>query len=336
MANPICTQQKHSTPIASRCWARWTSPRRNIQASLHVLIPGAALPEDGRRLLPPLPKLQALLARMVRESVIEADDDGPAEPFEMALARAYGLPGEPGRTPWAAYETQTFGAACAWFTPVHLEARMNDVRLCPPADLPVPQDQSRALLEACAPLLAEDGVTLRYVRPDAWLALGDVLEDLTCWSPRRAADRSLMPAQLLRTGDPARQRKLSRLTSELQMLLHAHPLNHARERDGLAAINALWIHGAGRLAQAITPAPGVLVADTLPSAHQGWAEAWQALDDGPLTQLWTHLQSGGFARLTLCGPRRARNWAAVPGVSWRAAARRLFGAAPIAAALEGL
>jgi hypothetical protein len=307
-----------------------------VVSFLHVLISGVALPDGGQRLLPPLPKLQALLARMVRESVIEAEDDCPAEPFEMALARAYGLPSEPGRTPWAAYETQTIGTACAWFTPVHLQARMNDVCLSDPADLPVPQDQSRALLQACAPLLAEDGITLRYVRPDAWLALGDILESLICWSPHRAAGRSLMPEQLLRAGDPAQQNKLLRLTSELQMLLHAHPVNSVRERDGRVAINALWLHGAGRLAQTITPAPGVMTAGALPSDHQAWAEAWQALDAGPFTQLLTHLQNGGSARLTLCGAHCARTWAATPRTSWRAAARRLLRPAPIAAALEGL
>jgi hypothetical protein len=305
-----------------------------VPSFLHLLIPNAAAHNGGQRALPPLPRLQALLTRMAPESVIEADDDCPADPFETALARARGLPDAPGRTPWAAWETQTIGAPCAWFAPAHLAAGMNDVRLSGPADLRVPEDQSRALLAACAPLLTDDGVALRYARPDAWLAQGDVLEGLTCWSPRRAAGRSLLPEQLLRADDPARQRKLLRLTSELQMLLYAHPVNDAREREGLAAINSLWIHGAGQLTQSIAPTPTVVAGGL--SADQNSVEAWQTLDAGPLADLLAHLQSGGMARLTLCGPRRARTWVAARRASWRAVTRRLFRPEPVAAVLEGL
>jgi hypothetical protein len=299
-----------------------------------MLIAGATAPGGGQ--LPPLPNLQALLARAARKSIVQADEDSPADPLDLALARACGLPGAPGRVAWAAYETQTMGAPCAWLAPAHLEAGMNDVRLFDPADLRVSEAQSRALLDACAPLLAEDGMALRYVRPDAWLAQGDALDGLTCWSPRRAAGRSLRPEQLLRADDPARQGKWLRLASELQMLLYAHPVNDARERAGLPAINALWIHGAGRLAQPVAPAPGVSVASDLLSADRDSAQAWQALDAGPVARLLVHLQDGGIARLTLCGSRRARTWVAAPRVSWRAVARRLFRPVSVAAALEGL
>jgi hypothetical protein len=300
------------------------------------MIPGAAAPGGGKRALPPLPNLQALLGRMVQQGVIEADDDCPADPFEIALARAHGLPDVPGRTPWAAYDTQTIGAPCAWLAPAHLEAGMNDVRLSGPARLQVPEAQSRALLEACVPLLAEDGVALRYVRPDAWLAQGEMFDGLTCWSPRRAAERSLLPQQLLRADDPARHGKLVRLSSELQMLLYAHPVNGAREREGLDAINALWIHGAGRLAQPVAPTPGVAVAADLLLADRDSVETWQMLDSGPLAQLLARVQGGAGACLTLCGPRRARTWAAVPRSSWWAAARRLFRPVSVPVVLERL
>ena len=273
---------------------------------------------------------------MTPGQVIEADDDSPADPFELALARARGLPDAPGRTPWAAYETQTVGVPCAWLVPAHLEAGMNDVRLSDPADLQIPEDQSRALLTACAPLLTEDGIALRYVRPGAWLAQGEMLEGLTCWSPRRATGRSLLPGQLLRADDPARQGKLLRLVSELQMLLHAHPVNDTRERAGLPAINALWLHGAGRLEQLAAPGPDVLLATDLIAPDRDRTQAWQGLDAGPVAQLLAHAQDGGSVRLTLCGPFRARTWVARPGASWRAVARRLLRPVSIAAALEGL
>jgi hypothetical protein len=40
---------------------------------------------------------------------------------------------------------------------------------------------------------------------------------------------------------------LRRLMTELQMLLHEHPVNLQRQRRGLPALNAIWIHGEGML-----------------------------------------------------------------------------------------
>ena len=41
--------------------------------------------------------------------------------------------------------------------------------------------------------------------------------------------------------------KLRRLMTELQMLLHEHPVNLRRQARGAAPINALWLWGAGQL-----------------------------------------------------------------------------------------
>lgn len=40
---------------------------------------------------------------------------------------------------------------------------------------------------------------------------------------------------------------LRRLMTELQMLLHEHPVNTQRELRGLPALNAIWVHGEGML-----------------------------------------------------------------------------------------
>ena len=41
------------------------------------------------------------------------------------------------------------------------------------------------------------------------------------------------------------------LLNEVQVLLHQHPLNAARQTRGLPPVNSVWFWGAGRL-----PAPG--------------------------------------------------------------------------------
>jgi hypothetical protein len=45
-----------------------------------------------------------------------------------------------------------------------------------------------------------------------------------------------------------------RLVNEAQMLLHAHPLNAAREARGEPAVNSVWLWGAGR-APRVPPSP---------------------------------------------------------------------------------
>jgi hypothetical protein len=34
--------------------------------------------------------------------------------------------------------------------------------------------------------------------------------------------------------------------NEAQMLLHEHPINQARERQGLTLVNSIWLSGGGR------------------------------------------------------------------------------------------
>ena len=52
---------------------------------------------------------------------------------------------------------------------------------------------------------------------------------------------------------------LRRLMTELQMLLHEHPVNTQRQLRGLPALNAIWAHGEGMLSD--------VKAMTLPAAH---------------------------------------------------------------------
>jgi hypothetical protein len=82
------------------------------------------------------------------QATLEVDEDSPATPFEQALARAHGLPGEPGRVAWAAFDTGTVGAPCAWLRPCHWQVGMDQVSLLEPGELALGEAESRALLAA--------------------------------------------------------------------------------------------------------------------------------------------------------------------------------------------
>ena len=291
----------------------------------HLLIADAAPPRlegDPIPALPPLPTLDALLTHMRQADIIEADDDCPATPFEMALARAHRLPGAPGRVPWAAFESGIAGTPCAWFKPCHWQLGMGHAQLIESAALALTEDESRALLAAVRPLLAEDGVTLTRTRPDAWLAQGELLRGLSAWSMRRAQQQTLAPEMLAQAPTPTQNAHLRRLQAELQMLLHDHPVNEARERARRYPVNALWIDGAGALEALLPPDPHVEVesrlADLPPEASlEQFHAAWRAIDGGSLARLRRVLDGGGDARLTLCGPRRAITCAPARGLGAR-------------------
>lgn len=295
--------------------------------SPHLLIAGAAPPVDaGATLpaLPPLPNLDALLRRLrvVQRLAVDDADEAPATPHELALARAHGLPGAPGRIAWAAFERGVVGTPCAWLQPAHIQLSMDDVQLIDPAALELSEAESQALLAACAPLLAQDGLRLRHVSPGRWLAEGELLRGLVCTSPARAATRRLSRQALARADAPAQQRQLARLQSELEMLLSAHPVNQAREAARQWPANALWLHGAGALDAPVPARTGVRVA---PQLTQGEAAchaaahvaAWQAIDADDAAALLAALRAGQSVQLTLSGPRRALTLASGGAGLWQ-------------------
>ncbi len=290
---------------------------------LHLLIDGAAPPtDDGAALppLPPLPQLEALLRRLQAAGRIDCGDDAPDTPFERALAQAHGLSGAPGQRPWAAFEQGVVGTPCAWMRPCHWQLGMDHVTLLDPALLALTEVESRALLAAVQPLLAEDGIALHYVRASTWLAQGELLRGLTTWSLARAARQPITRDVLAAAPTPAQGAQLRRLQNECQMLLYPHPVNEAREAARQWPVNALWLDGAGVLDQALAPARGLRVEQRLAQAGTdpaAQAAAWQAIDADAVAALRQQLHAGTDVRLTLCGPRQAHSFMAGRGLRFK-------------------
>ncbi len=289
-----------------------------VPEPLHLLIADAAPPHGAP--LPPwpaLPHLQALLARMRAHATIELDEDSPATAFELALARAHGLPGTPGHMAWAAFETGAVGTPCAWFRPCHWQVGMDQVSLLEPDELALTETESRALLTALQPLLAEDGLALRYAAPDRWLAQGELLRGLRTASMARALQQPLTPDALTAAPDAAQGARLRRLQSEMQMLLYSQAVNDAREAARRYPVNAVWIEGAGALDAPVPINPAVRSDSRLqtpPASTDAYRRAWQAIDQESLAPLLAAQRGGMPVRLTLCGARRAITLASVHGL----------------------
>jgi len=216
--------------------------------------------------------LVCVLPGLLREAVADAQPPGRAgegarTPCLARLLAAAGAPAaEPGGigaalAPWYGVVRQTdwpFAAlrlaalgvdpgTDAWLAadPVTLEAGRDDVRLLGPvADLS--PDDAAALVATLNAHFRDDGLVFVAPRPDAWFVRTAVVPDLATHPLDVACGRTLHG--LLPTGRDAPQWR--RWQSEIQMLLHEHPVNVARESAARRVVNSVWFWGAGTRAPA--------------------------------------------------------------------------------------
>jgi hypothetical protein len=289
---------------------------------MHLLIPFAASATAGAhdaltRLQ--LPQLQKLLQRL---SLVHTDAGAPdsrSPPHERALAHSLGLPLPDGLIPWAAWDAHSAGPerpgappgaeVCAWTTLCHWQARLGHISLSDPQTLGITPAESQTLLAAMRPYFTEDGITLAEHSAGIWVAQGEPLRGLECASLDRVVGRMIDDWMPQGPGS----RLAHRLQNEMQMLLYTHPLNDAREARGQLPINSFWLHGAGALPPGFQPNTGT--EPTLPPGLRdaalredwaAWAQAWQALDAGAVTQALLRAEQGLPVTLTLCGERNAQ------------------------------
>jgi hypothetical protein len=311
---------------------------------MHLVLPfaSATSPAAGQALSTlDLPVLERLLARLTPAGTDEADELSLNPPHERALARAWGWPLADGLLPFAALaaqrdglDTAPDGEGWALLSPAHWHVGTEQISLADPSTLGLDAPTSRLFFDALAPLFADDGWSLVWGAPTRWYARHPSLAG----QPSASLDRVIGRNVDLWLGSQAGSGPLRRLQAEAQMLLHRHPLNEQREAEGLLPVNSFWLSGTGPT-QAPPPADAVQVdarlrAPALADDWAAWAEAWAALDAGPLAALLAAADSGAAVQLTLCGERHARRYAAQPRPWWR----RLLGprrahAAPVLAAL---
>jgi len=166
-----------------------------------------------------------------------------AEPAGMdhALIVAAGLPRD---TPVASLAARGAGlAAGAAFLlradPVSLVAGRDDVLLAGRVD-DLGIDDAAALVATLNGHFAGDGLVFHAPRPDAWfLTLRDDVRPVT--TPLPAVRGAIYPH--LPRGEHGKAWR--RWMSEMQMLLHEHAVNAAREARGFASVTGIWVWGGG-------------------------------------------------------------------------------------------
>ena len=131
-------------------------------------------------------------------------------------------------------------SCCLHAQPVHLTAGLDSVTF---ATLPAQGRASAAEHEALTATLRAyfpvDGFMLHLAEREWFLSTSRALQIETS-TPDAAASNELQKTM----PGGADARVLRRLMTELQMLLHEHPVNQARAHAGLPTLNALWLWGA--------------------------------------------------------------------------------------------
>jgi hypothetical protein len=204
------------------------------------------VPVDPGELLGPrsLQGLERLLSRA--DPAPSVAGDGPWEGLVLAL---FGLMPSAAEDPPVAPVTRYLDTGerdAAWYLradPVHLRADINKVLLFDADAFQLSPEEALALAAEVRPTLASLDGELIVGDPRRWyLRLSHPVAVRTrCLS--EAVGRDLQP--LLPEGE--RRSEWRRLLNELQMVLHASPVNQAREARGDPAINSLWLWGGGRL-----------------------------------------------------------------------------------------
>lgn len=220
---------------------------------------GGVVEAPGRK----FPALERLLGRS-RAATSEYEDqtawlcdrfavrrqlDWPVAPVTLSCEAV-----DPGRSFWLRAD------------PVHLRAQHDQLLLLPPASLAIESGESQALVESLNRHFSPDGLTFLAPHPQRWYLRTPVTPDIRTVSLESVIGRDIN--RLLPQGED--RMRFHRLFNEVQMLLHAHPVNAAREESGAPLINSLWFWGGG----------------TLPAARASWA---LVISDNPL--------ASGLARL---------------------------------------
>lgn len=206
-----------------------------------LLLPGSLPPDRAtlKALCEGLAELPAIAAHLQGATLTEysgswsdAEREATGNPGDLhdgvALARAV-------------HQAADDSVSVATATLLHAALGLTDLTPVDPSTLSLSADEARALCEAADAHMREEGVRLHFVDTARWLLTCnrdvEVLTERPDW----------IVGELLRPNLPRGRdaRLVERWMNELQMLLHTHPVNIAREERRLPPVNLVWLWGFG-------------------------------------------------------------------------------------------
>jgi hypothetical protein len=186
-----------------------------------------------------VPQLQTLMARaryrrfpaigwqewLCQAFEVERQRDWPIAPLTLAIDG-----GDPADAYWLRAD------------PVHLRPHRDQLLLADSTAFAVSQSEADALVHALNTHFEVEGLRFTAPRPDRWYLGLAADPEIVTHSLDEVAGTFVDP--YLPTG--AKALHWHRISNEIQMLLHAHAVNEAREAKGDLTINGVWLWGGGR------------------------------------------------------------------------------------------
>lgn len=201
---------------------------------LHVLIPDLFPPQDIATEVCAGLQLSALEKLLARGSASAS----PAMALENWLCASFGAQAvAPVRAAADGLDAGEGYWLCA--DPVNLQ--LQRAQMMPIPDVALNKDEAAALCASLNEHFAGSGMRFYAPHPQRWYLRLDTEPQLTTTPLRQAAWRDAKFHQ----PQGADVLHWQRITIEVQMLLHAHPVNQAREARGELPAGSLWLWGGG-------------------------------------------------------------------------------------------
>lgn len=161
--------------------------------------------------------------------------------------------------------------------PIHIHAARDHLVLTSTQILDIQASEADALFDSVKEIFAEMSSVTHRAMPHKWFIESPALETLSTVSTAQAEGRNIdhwMPSDTSVEGVARQWRKWQ---NEIQMIWFNHPVNEARQAEGMLSINSVWISGNGKLA------------DIKPDERLLQAKQWHS-SDGCLNLLASHFQ----------------------------------------------
>ncbi len=188
-----------------------------------------------------LPTLEILLAKATHTKK-------PAQEIEAWLCQAFGITKQQN---WPVapimLETTKNSNICAyedyWLRadPVHFRVEQNHILLADSQAFQITTEESRLFSDILNQHFAKDMLTFLPLDSDCWYLRVAQAPDLQMHSLGEVAGRNIN--NLLPFGKDSTA--WHNISNEIQMLLHEHPINEARQLRNELAINGIWFWGGG-------------------------------------------------------------------------------------------
>lgn len=214
---------------------------------LHLAVPDLIWPDPQQQGAGASCALPALL-RLLAKGRMRANESAHLDDW---LLQAFGVPGVgiAGYTHHA--DDSESGLEGAWLRadPCHLRVNRGRLTLADAACFELSGEEANALAERLNAHFGADGLRFEVLQGSRWYLRAEALPQIESTTLERARGRDI--DELLPRGPAAAPLYWRRMLNEVQMLLHEHPVNEAREARGELPINSLWLWGEGS-----SPRPG--------------------------------------------------------------------------------